>query len=755
MLAKASYHPKWNFLICRIYRFLLAVVFLNAHCYLLFSQETGAYKTVQSGNFSSLSTWNIFDGSTWISPITKPNADDDIYIDQTHTLKLIDNESVKNVFINSETTSGQKLNLNGFSLEVYGSLNAFSGAAPGTPSGTWNSQNWIGNSSSSKIIFKGNSRVIIPKGAWSGFSTNSRYAVEFDPGSGIQLIVEEPFKAMKFTIKSGIVLQNLDYSTLPATCSTFSFNNETINGTGSYGEFVIESGGTLISNCNEGIIFRSSTNSASLFDVHDGGVLVLEGNSPRIEASNIQFDGKVLFKNNSATQSFLSSSYSASATPSIFHDLEIQGTQDLIMPLEISVTGNLEQSGTGAFLLNNSALEFSGGENQFVKGFSLDVGELKLNKTSGIVYFEEDLSVLNDLKMISGTLDLQGNNFSINPSLTGSYSYSGGTWRNIDQFTYFGTPLNLTASNATFPFEDVYQGGIRKVQMLGNTGGGNLQIKFTEFKGAEYNSSFLDLDSTPILYRLFSYFQFLGLNSSTDVIELKISADQLIVDQVDDLRIVGTGYAAPGTHLAGLDPGLWARRTIAINDISGVNFTVGSYRTLSILPIIWLEMDVDWENDKPRIHWQLAKDEPDSKVSIFRYSYLDKSLQHLETLPSSSNEYIDKEAIPLGNVYYQLKYTNAKGETNWSPVLRVDNSYEKNPKLFPNPSNSSQNVYLFLPVSELNAPIFISDIYGNLILESTYYHHDITEFTSPLSPGVYVIKVVGIHETFLFKLIKN
>lgn len=755
MLAKATHHPKWIFLVCRIYRFLLAVVFLNAQWFDLFSQEIGAYKTVQSGNFSNLSTWNIFDGSSWSIPSSKPDSSHDIYIDQSHILKLLENESVKNVYINSETTAGQKLNLNGFSLEVYGSMNAFSGPAPGTPSGAWNSQNWIGNSTSSKIIFKGDSRVIIPSGAWSGFSTNSRYSVEFDPGPGIQLTVEEPLKASKFTIKSGVVIQTLDNSTLPGSCSTFSFNNETINGTGSYGDFVIEAGGTLISNCNEAILFRSSSTSAALFEVQDGGSLILEGITPLIEASNFLLDGKIIFKNNSMTQTFLSSSYPDSYTPTLIHDLELLGTQDLLMPMEISLSGDIERSGTGSFLLDTTEMEFTGNENQSVSGFSMNVGELKLNKPTGEVIFEEDLSVLNDLIMLSGTLDLSGNDFSINTSLTGSLSYTEGSWKHINQFTYYDTPLNLTSSNATFPFEDTFQGGIRKVQLLGNSAGGNLQIRFTEYKGAEYNASFSDLDSTPILYRLYSYFQFSGMNASTNSIELKISADKLIVDQVDDLRIVGTGYAAPGTHLPGLDPGLWARRNISINDLSGVNFTVGSYRTLSILPIIWKEVQAEWKENLPRISWELANAEVHSEISIFRFSSSNPKLYHLFTLSTLANEYIDIDPLPLGEVYYQLKYTNSQGKSSWSPVIRIEKQSIETASLFPNPIQGPENVYLNLPKRLLNAPIFITDTYGNLVFEGVYKHHIISEYISPLPPGIYLIKVIGENESYLFKLLKN
>ncbi len=758
MLAKATYFPLGDFFICRIYRFLLAVVFVFAYPGLVNSQENGSYKTVQTGDYSNLTTWNIFDGVSWLVPTTKPNFTNDIYIDQTHTLRLVGNESAKNVFINAETGAGQKLNLNNYRLEVYGSLNSFSGAAPGTPSGTWNSQNWIGNSISSKIVFKGSSRTIIPKNAWSGFTTNSRYTVEFDPGPGVILQIEEPFKALQFIIKSGIVLQTLDTSIIPNSCSTFSFNNEAIFGSGTFGDFIIESGATLISQCNSGILFRSGTNSASIFNVQDGGELILEGVSPQIEAATFQLDGKVIFRNNSSPQNLLTSSFAGSAIPNTFHDLEIQGNQNLTMPLNLTLTGNMEQTGSGIFLLSGSELEFSGVDDQSILGFSMQVGELKLNKSSGTVSFQNDLAVLNKLKMISGSLDLLGNDLSLNTSFTGEIDYTGGSWKNLNQFTYFGVPATFDASNGTFPFEDIYHGGIRKVQFLGTSAGGNLQISFTEYKGADYSASFSDSDGTPILYRLFSYFQFSGLNPSSNPLELRISADQLIVDQVDDLRIVATGYAAPGNHLAGLDPGLWARRNLSIDDLNGINFTVGSYRTLSVLPLLWMKTSATWVAGLPKIEWEITADSDYSTLEIFRFSSFNSEKELLKTFENSivpTNEFIDSSPLPLGEIYYQLKHKNFYGEENWSSVFRLIRLEAEKIKLFPNPSKNSENVYLMLPSIEINSVIQIIGMDGNTLAQGIYTGIDISQIIRPLPLGYFTIRVFGKSQLYTFKFIKN
>ncbi|WP_296701056.1 T9SS type A sorting domain-containing protein [Algoriphagus sp.] len=758
MLAKATYSPKWTFFICRIYRFLLAVVLVFASYTKLFPQEVGSYKTIQSGDYSNLSTWNIFDGVSWSAPSVKPNSTHDIYIDQSHTLRLVGNESAKNVFINAELGAGVKLNLNGNRLEVYGSLNSFTGAAPGIPSGTWNSQNWIGNSITSKIVFKGSSRTILPKGAWSGFTINSRYSVEFDPGPGVILRIEEPFKALEFVIKSGTVIQTLDDSVLPNTCSTFSFNNEAVYGSGAFGNFFIESGGRLTSECNNDILFRSSSQSASSFNLNEGAELILEGTSPLIEASTFQMNGKVIFRNNSNPQNFLSSSYFGSGSPISFHDIEIEGSQNLLMPPNLTLTGNMEQKGSGSFQLSSTELEFAGADEQSISGFSMQIGDLNLNKTAGTVSFQGNLVVLNNLKMNSGTLNLLGNNFSINTSLTGELEYSGGSWININQFTYFGVPSTFDATNATFPFEDKYQGGIRKVQLLGSSSGGNLQISFTEYKGVDYSASFSDSDGTPILYRLFSYFQFDGLNPSSNPLELRISADQLIVDQVDDLRIVSTGYAAPGNHLPGLDPGLWARRNLTFDDLKGLNFTIGSYRTLTILPLFWIKTSAAIVSGLPKIEWEIANHSENSFLEVFRFTKMNskKKIVRIENPHLlTENEFIDSLPLPLGEIYYQLKYVNSSGEENWSAAFRLTRFENQEIKLFPNPSINSENVYLILPTTEINSIIQIIGPSGNLLHQGIYVENDISSMVRPLPIGYYIIRVIGKNQVYTFRLVKN
>lgn len=753
---------------CRIYRLFLAVAEVCLILSPCFSQEINSYKTIATGDFPNLGIWQVWDGATWNPATIKPGVGNDIYIDQTHTLRLIGNEAVKSVYINSQTGAGQKLNLNGFALEVYGSLNAFSGAAPGSPTGTWNSQNWIGNDINSRLIFKGSSRTIIPSGAWSGFSTQSRYSVIFDPGDGVELTVEEAFKAVSFTVKSGTLIQKLDTSVLPGDCPTFSFNNEAAQyGAGPFGDFVIEPGASLISDCNSDILSRSAAVSALNFIIDNGGTLILEGNAPRIEAANFQLNGKIIFRGGITPKSYMASSFADAATPQSVRDIELQGSQNLTLPNQLILLGSLQKSGTGNFLANSSSLALFGANDQEIIGFPLVVRDLTLNKSGGIFYPNTDLTILRNLTLAQGSMDLEGNDLLINTGLTGSLAYSGGSWKNVGLFTYFGIPATLTAINATFPFEDTQNGGQRTVQLLGNSAGGNLSISFTEYDGAEFNAGFDDTDGTKILYRLFSYFQFSNLTSSTNSLELRLSADKLIVDDEDDLRIVGTGYALPGTHLPGLDPvQLWARRTLTFADLTGRNFTIGSFRTLTILPLLWLEITAKPMGQGNLIRWKVAQEKNNMVFEVYRSLSGTMEWEKIGMVNSLGNtdsaqdyEYLDNSSDRFREYFYRIRQVDWDGRYSWSEVMRVSQAKSQASEellIYPNPYSSGDLRLLVPEFMDLNqSELIIQNAQGKIIGQAVYKSSELRDLAQSLPPGLYFISLVDRQHVLTGKLIKN
>ena len=95
------------------------------------------------------------------------------------------------------------------------------------------------------------------------------------------------------------------------------------------------------------------------------------------------------------------------------------------------------------------------------------------------------------------------------------------------------------------------------------------------------------MDGTEIVYQLHSYFQ-VSANPrlGQEELELRISADSLLLEQVVDLRVVSRGLAAPGRSIPGVLEGFpWAKRRLKWAELSGAEFTIGSYREATVLPI--------------------------------------------------------------------------------------------------------------------------------------------------------------------------
>ena len=766
-------HLSWrfasfSFLACRIYRIFLAVGVLLPLLQIALAQEINSYKTIATGDFFNPGIWSVWDGMAWIPASIKPGSTNDIYIDQTHTLRLTGNEQAKSVFINAETGANQKLNLNGFNLDIFGSLQAFSGPAPGTPGNAWNSQNWIGNSIASTLTFKGNSRVIIHKNSWSAQTTNSRFSVIFDPNPGQTLTIESPFKALQFTIKNGTLLQKLDTSVLPNVCNTLSFNTETtVFGSGPFGNLSIENGATMISECNSNILNRSTsgTTSALNFTIKPGGTLILEGNIPRIESANFQLDGTIIFRGGVASKSFLNSSYPDAGIPNTVKNLVLQGVQNLQLPAQLFLSGNLEKAGSGNFLTNSTHLTLMGSGNQEIIGFPLVIRDLTLNKSGGTFYPRDHLTIQRNLTLLQGQIDFQWKDLIYNTSGTGAYLFSGGKWKNMGNFTYQNLPPTLNGINSTFPFEDAYNGGLRKVQLLGNTLGGNLSIRFTEYKGAEHDPQFNDLDGTPILYRLFSYFQFSDFVSGSLPIQVRLSADQLIVDNVDDLRVVGTGYPLPGTHVPGTDPiNLWAIRDMTWDDLTGKNITIGSYRLLSILPVVWLEASAKIKQHGNLLTWKLGSEKDNLLFEIYRTENVGGNWKLVGIIPSSGNSsepreyhFLDEDASRFRAYFYKIRQLDSSGESSWSKVFRTFAKDWKEERLliYPNPF-SGGSLRLEFPDKFLeNTLVLIRSSQGQILYSGILDENSIAEFCETLTPGVYFLSVIQENRSYSGKMIKR
>jgi len=432
--------------------------------------------------------------------------------------------------------------------------------------------------------------------------------------------------------------------------------------------------------------------------------------------------------------------------------LELQGNQNLSLPSTFFVQGDLIQSGLGAILTPPTDLHFVGGLNQNISGFALTSRNLTVNKSGGKVNLNQNLAVTQTLSMTSGILNFNDNNLSINSSSIGGLFYTSGSWERLREVQYFSLPSIVNASNATFPFADRYQKGIRSVNLLGNTGREDLRIRFTEYLGAEYNSNFNDNDGTPILYRLFSYFSFFGMTANSNPLELRISAANLIVDQVDDLRIVATGYAAPGTHLPGLDPSLlWARRSLTFSQMEGTNYTVGSFRTLSILPVTWLSFEGQRKSKEIQLTWKVASDIAESTYEVFRSENGFSDWKNIGSLTNQKNsetsvsyQFSDLDSDPFQNYYYRIKQTDFLPGSSWSQVILVKAllSMGSSIQISPNPYfGGSIRIKIPPALDLLQSELMILDFSGKLYFKGSFNKLTLEQQLLSLPAGIYLIRL--------------
>ncbi|MCH7397366.1 T9SS type A sorting domain-containing protein [Belliella sp. DSM 107340] len=760
----------------RIYRIILFIPFYLFFTDLSFSQiplTVGDYRTIASGDFDNPLVWEIWDGTAWIAATAKPNISNNVFIQQNHEVRLTNTERVNDLYLFSAASPGRKLNLQTFELEVNGSLRAFE-----TNAGTFfinnlsnASTDWIYPVTGS-IVFVGNSRIVVDRSSWSGNTFNSKYQVKFRANAGQTLIVNAAFKANAFHIESGTVLQTLNTVGEPA-CSTFSFNTQDIpafNGTNPYGELIIKSGATLVSECpgppTAQIIRRSGTIPAGLFHLKPNANFILLGNNPQMEAAEFRMEGNVTYASDNGTQNMISSSFAPSDLPRSYHNLYFENAASKVLLDSIFVTGDIGRISGPEPTDGPTFIRFEGTGNQQVTNWEMNLSQIEINKPSNSLSLDNDLLVKDNFLMKNGQVNFNGFDLYLNTSGTGEYLYEGGEWLNLHNLSYNNIPSTFTPSNATFPFEDAYQGGVRRMRLIGNTPGGNLNIRFIEIPGANWDPMYDDNDGTPIMYQLNSYFELSGLSSSSDPISMELAAENLIVDNVDDIRIVSNGLAAPGLHLPGVDTDtLWARRDLVFSDLNNTTFTIGSYRVLSILPVEWLETKAILENGKINIHWTLGKEVDNNAFQIegsingvdhFEMIHELASQGDTESPRTYSYEYAEQR--PWNNIYYRIKQIDRDEKGTYSKVFRLEGSWNELeiPKLYPNPLGSEQ-LHLIMTSSYNQKDTFIQVIGTDGLIrfsDALQVFKDSFD-SSNLSPGIYFLLIHEGEKQHRIKFIKK
>lgn len=727
--------------------------------------EPDTYKTsalYSTGDWNDPAIWEVWDGDSWEPAEGVPGRTNDVFIEKDNEVQLLQNEEVRNLYIygrdNPDDQVTKKLNLGTYNLDVYGALRTFGGVEGDyfLESSTSGITDWI-YPETGNIVFKGTSRTVVERDSWSANNQRSRYGVVFNPEPEDTLTVDAAFKASSFTIQSGTVIQTVNEEGTLAT-STFSFNTQEEIASGPYGTFVIEPGATLISYGTDEfgeIIRRTQTLPAESFHVKEGADLILFGQTPIIEAANIQLEGDVHYYGETGNQQFIS----GEIAPLSYNNIFFEGAATKELPGYFNLTGDMTYVNGGEIIGNNTQLEISGEKEQEIVNFSLQVGSLQITKKGySTISFDGDLSIMLHFTMNEGSMDFKGNQLKLNTSEGGSYSYYGGSWKNLAQLDYVNLPTDLESVNSTFPFEDQFLGGVRSIALLGTpSSNSNLTLTYTQLPGINWDPGFSDNDSTPILYTVNSYFTFGFSDSSTDSVELRISADSLVVVDSLDLRIVSEDTTAPGVHLHGIDEGeFWARRFLSFNDLNSIPITLGSTGITSVLPVIWLSHAAKELLTGSLISWSTAKEVNNNHFIILKslndgteFTEVGRLKGYGNTNKIQNYSFLDKGENGIEKVYYQIKQVDINGDVDYSPVFplqRMGKAFASQWKIYPSPY-SAGDLTLHVPPDKVSfaATIQVKSTSGMVLLKERGtlqdLRVDITHHLKQFDAGLYFITI--------------
>jgi len=738
--------------------------------------ENQTYQSyVAIGDWNDPNSWQVWQDGTWEVATAPPNRNNDVFINQSQEIRLTGNEEVRNLYLYSAASPGRKLNLQTFDLDIYGALHAFEilGGELVLKSSTSLLTNWIYPVTGS-VVFKGLSRTVVDRDSWSGQNGNSSYIVRFNPEPGETLTVNAVFKANQFILESGTVVQTLNQNGSPAS-STFSFNIQDEYGTGAYGSLIIRSGARLISETTREfgqLIRRTGTRPAAEFILEEGAVLELWGDEPKIDAAAVILNGEVRHVSDRPLQQFLSHTFPTSQPIVTYHDLKIEGTAIRPMPAILEVSGDFLVS-DGILLNNATFLYLLGSNNQLVDMDVIPVDHLEINKSGGLLTFIQPLRLVGDFTMRAGNVDFNHQQLEINPSPTANYTYINGTWANLTEISLIHLPADLTPGNATFPFFDSILGESRTLRILGALPdqAGSLSIQHIQLPGVNWEAGLTDSDGETIYYHLNGHFLISTDNLSTEPMDIQLLADDMVLDNMADLRISGYGETAPGSHVAAAwqNTHLWANRRASLVELNGRTLTLASTGVLSVLPLGWKSYNAKFLDNRVLISWKV-KTEAGTRFIINRSNGPDLLFLPIGTVESDnattaylSLNFIDEFRHDHSSewVYYQIHAEIDGVLVDESPVFRLQRPMPPVEvlRIFPNPyfgGNLTLHIYAELETDEVTLQVI--DGRGRICFQSNNLSYNevcrIEERLTALPRGLYIIRLIhrkGIQQIKWFR----
>ena len=567
---------------------IVFLAYLNHNAY---GQIT--FTSSQSGDWEDGGTWGNTSPGVQGTDYPDNNGDDDVIIAAGHTVTLQNNSTINDFTINS----GGIFDYDGNTLSAGGTITPFIS----DQTGDWGTNGtWLNNSSPSS-----GSRAIIIKGHTVTANNDQISDLTIDAGGVLDTDNNKDFTVTSNLVVNGTLLLNKTGDDL-----TFSTGPITLSGSGTIdaslgGEAINLDATTTISSGSDLTILNDIVIDNNIELIVNGALIVSGGDITGGNASStvtmgssgsLEIDGALLATgtldantnsgnsveyNGSAAQTIKdpsSSTYSTlifsgtgtktfpSAALTIDSDLIINaGTLD-VNSQNITIGGDWTNNST---VSNLSTVTFNGTSDQNIITNSTNFVNVTVNKSTGELVLNEDVTVTGTLTMTQGDINTGSNALTLGSGSEGTLSHTAG--KIIGTFGHYIASTTTTAF--TFPIGT--SGNDRTViTTFDQTGGGrSAGVVYVQFVATDPGSSGFPISDDVTLYNAFNegYWDFTvngfskGNSNSFDLSlegegfsSFTIGTNTRIIQRDD----TGTDWAADGTH------GTVTSNTITRDDIT-------------------------------------------------------------------------------------------------------------------------------------------------------------------------------------------
>ena len=240
--------------------------------------------TGSGGDWGSTSTWEVattYNPYTWTSASSTPGASDTVYLEAGTTVSLSGDESVADLHFNN-TVDVERFNTGNNTIDIYGKIRIYNGAAPGTSlSGSAGVQGWINTGASGKLRFVGSSnRTVVRKGQFGARMENAGMTVEFAFDPADTAFIDETVRFGNVTVSSGVLYVLKDHTIRPTETDTRTDAAD--------GNLTIAAGATMYGGRG---IFKNKSNAINSITVEAGGKLIFNYPDPVLAANTIDISG--------------------------------------------------------------------------------------------------------------------------------------------------------------------------------------------------------------------------------------------------------------------------------------------------------------------------------------------------------------------------------------------------------------------------------------------------------------------------------